>query len=45
MNDVGLIERNQSALAFDDVDVWICREIDFGARCEFWRIFYSGDLP
>src|SRR5712664_1176927 len=43
VNDIGFIERNQRAVAFDDFDVWVACEIGFGPRSEFGLIFYSGD--
>ena len=43
VNDIGFIERNQRAVAFDDFDVWVACEIGFGARSELGFIFYTGD--
>jgi hypothetical protein len=43
VDDIGLIERNQSPVALDDFDVWVAGEIGFGARGEFGFVFYSGN--
>src|SRR5712664_3165339 len=43
VDDIGFIEPNQRAVAFDDFDVWVACEIGFGARGEFGFIFYAGD--
>jgi hypothetical protein len=43
VDDIGLIERHRSAVAFDDFDVWVAGEIGFGARGEFGFVFYSGN--
>jgi hypothetical protein len=43
VNDIGLIERNQRAVALDDFDIWVCREIGLGPRGEFGLIFYSSN--
>jgi hypothetical protein len=42
VNDIGCIERNQRAVALDNFDAWVRREIGFGSRREFGIIFYSG---
>ena len=39
VNDIGFIERNQRAFAFDDFDIGVAREIGFGARGEFGFLF------